>query len=53
MYILIREGLASMMELKNCYTLDEAIKLYAIYEMQRDVQTGHIQDAEEEAARRK
>mgnify|MGYP000049086130 CR=1 FL=1 len=38
MYILIKARLASMWELKNCYTLDEALKLYALYRMEQDVE---------------
>ena len=30
MYILIKARLASMYELQNVYTLDEALKLYAL-----------------------
>ena len=29
-----------MYELKNCYTLDEALKLYALYDMAQDMRTG-------------
>ena len=38
MYTLIKAGLASKMELEEYYTLDEALKLYALYEMDRDVE---------------
>lgn len=27
-----------MYELKNCYTLDEALKLYALYDMAQDIE---------------
>jgi hypothetical protein len=37
MYILIKARLASMWELKNCYTLDEALKLYALYRRVEDM----------------
>ncbi len=40
MYILIKAQMASMAELKTCYTLDEALKLYALYEMGLDVEKG-------------
>lgn len=40
MYTLIKARLASMEELKYSYTLDEALKLYALYQMDRDVETG-------------
>ena len=36
MYTLIMAEKASMWELKNCYTLDEALKLYALYDMGQD-----------------
>ena len=44
MYILIKARLASMWELKNCYTLDEALKLYALYRMEQDVEAGRVAD---------
>ena len=31
MYVLIKAGLASKWELENCYSLDEALYLYALY----------------------
>lgn len=37
MYALISAGKATMYELKNCYTLDEALKLYALYDMAQDI----------------
>ena len=44
MYVLIKAQLATMLELKTCYTLDEALKLYALYEMDRDVEAGRAQE---------
>lgn len=38
MYTLIRNGMASMMELHEYYTLDEALKLYALMEMRQDIE---------------
>ena len=38
MYILIKARLASKFELENWYTLDEALKLYALYKMDTDIQ---------------
>ena len=38
MYALISAGKATMYELKNCYTLDEALKLYALYDMAQDIE---------------
>ena len=45
-YILIKAKLASMYELKNVYTLDEMLKLYALYEMELDIEKGHAQEME-------
>lgn len=45
MYTLIKARLASMMELKSVYTLDEALKLYALYCMELDVEAGRARDA--------
>lgn len=38
MYELIDAGKASMFELCEYYTLSEALKLYAIMEMRRDIE---------------
>ena len=38
MYTLIKAGLASKTELETVYTLDEALKLYALYQMDQDIQ---------------
>lgn len=35
-----------MYELQNVYTLDEALKLYALYEMELDVENGRADDLE-------
>lgn len=35
-----------MYELQNVYTLDEALKLYALYEMDLDVQKGKSDELE-------
>lgn len=35
---------STMWELKNCYTLDEALKLYALYRMEQDVEAGRVED---------
>lgn len=45
-YILIKARLASMQELKEVYTLDEALKLYALYEMEMDVEKGRMDELE-------
>ena len=44
MYLLIKAKLASMQELKTCYTLDEALKLYALYRVDKDVEAGQARD---------
>ena len=38
MYTLIKAGLASKWELGTCYSLDEALKLYALYIRDMDIQ---------------
>lgn len=48
MYILIKARLATMWELKHCYTLDEALKLYALYRMEQDVESGRMADMAKE-----
>lgn len=45
MYTLIQSGLASMMELEEYYTLDEALKLYALMEMRADIEAGMLEDS--------
>ncbi len=47
MYVLIKARIASKSELESDYTLDEALKLYALYQMDID-----IQNAETEAMKR-
>ena len=47
MYILIKARLASMEELKTCYTLDEALKLYALYSMDLDIERMKIAEMNE------
>ena len=38
MYSLVKARLASMTELKTVYTLDEALKLYALFRMDQDIE---------------
>jgi len=47
MYTLIKAKLASMWELKNCYTLDEALKLYALYRMDNDIESCRNEELKE------
>ena len=51
MYLLIKARLASMYELQNVYTLDEALKLYALYEMELDIERGKAEEMRKEAGR--
>lgn len=51
MYILIKARLASMEELKNCYTLSEALKLYALYSMDLDIERAKAEEMREERGR--
>lgn len=38
--------MATMYEMKNVYTLDEMLKLYALYEMELDIERGKIKELE-------
>lgn len=40
-----------MQELKTCYTLDEALKLYALYRMDTDIENAKLREAEAERRR--
>jgi len=40
MYTLIKRGMASKSELEECYTLDEALKLYWLMRVDDDVAAG-------------
>ena len=40
MYILIKARIASKLELETVYDLDEALKLYALYCMDLDIERG-------------
>lgn len=51
MYILIKARLASMEELKSCYTLGEALKLYALYSMDLDIERMKIEETNERGNR--
>jgi hypothetical protein len=44
MYVLIQNGLASMYELTEYYTLNEALKLYSLMAMRNDVEHGMLED---------
>ncbi len=51
MYILIKAKLASMEELKTCYTLSEALKLYALYSMDLDIERAKMDEMNKEGGR--
>ena len=51
MYVLIKERMASMWELKEVYTLDEALKLYALYRADTDIANAKTEEAKREAER--
>jgi hypothetical protein len=44
MYTLIKARLASKSELDSSYTLDEALKLYALNQMDRDIEAAKIDE---------
>lgn len=44
MYTLIKARLASKMELETVYTLDEALKLYALHCMDMDIERGRAEE---------
>lgn len=46
MYALIQNGYANMIELCDYYTLDEALKLYALYRMKIDVEAAKAEELE-------
>ena len=46
MYTLIKAKIATMYELKYVYTLDEALKLYALYRMDIDIERGRAKELE-------
>jgi len=51
MYILIKNRLASKAELETVYTLDEALKLYALYQMDQDIKAGQSEEMQKELQR--
>lgn len=40
-----------MWEMKNVYTLDEALKLYALYQMGVDIEAAKLKEAEDKSRR--
>ena len=51
MYTLIQSGYANMMELCEYYTLDEALKLYAMYRMKTDIEGAKMDEIGKEVKR--
>lgn len=45
MYSLIKARYASKTELETVYTLDEALKLFALYCMEQDIERGQAEEA--------
>ena len=41
-----------MYEMKNVYTLDEMLKLFALYRMEQDIQAGKMQEMEQKTKSR-
>jgi hypothetical protein len=51
MYVLIKSRLASMTELHNAYTLDDALKLYALWEMDHDIEAAQSAEMKRKSKR--
>ena len=51
--MLINAGKASKWELENAYTLDEALKLYALYRMDCDIEIYHAEQMKKSGKVRK
>lgn len=47
LYTLMKAGLASKWELETCYTLDEALKLFALHQMDLDIERAQYRELEE------
>ena len=52
MYLLIKARLASKTELETVYTLDEALKLYALYQMDKDIERAQAEELREQTQNR-
>lgn len=48
MYSLIKARYASKTELETVYTLDEALKLFALYQMEQDIERGQAEEMRRE-----
>lgn len=51
MYQMIHSRIVSMYELDYCYSLDDALKLFALYQMEIDIQKCKATEIEEKAMR--
>lgn len=51
MYALINARRASKLELETVYTLDEALKLYALYSMESDIERAQAAELKASADR--
>lgn len=49
MYVLIKAKVASKFELETVYTLDEALKLYALYSMDTDIERAQAEELKAKA----
>lgn len=50
MYTLIKAKIASKFELEEYYTLDEALKLYALYRMDLDIERAQRKEMDRKGA---
>ena len=51
MWLLIGIGLATKTELEECYTLDEALTLYHLWRMQKDIEAFYAEELKRGADR--
>ena len=51
MYILIKAKIASKFELEEYYTLDEALKLYALWQMDCDIEAYNANEMKKKSRR--
>ena len=49
--MLVAAGLASKSELEEYYTLDEALKLFALHRMKQDIEAYHADELKKNANR--
>jgi len=50
LYALVNAGKASMQELKTCVTLDEALKLHALFRMDNDIEAAQNKELADKSA---